>query len=130
MRKPTILGYSVGFAPALPTLHKTIFSGSHAPAWEPIPFAPASRFWFPRAGVGTNSVCSCVPFLWACGPATLARRECVPTPARSSLYTSQNDRNCGNCRAPKASLLHRSWVIWWIRCRFRSPTQYPYISIA
>jgi hypothetical protein len=32
------------------------FSGSHAPAWEPILDAPASSFfWFPRAGVGIHS---------------------------------------------------------------------------
>jgi hypothetical protein len=89
------------------------FSGSHAPAWEPIPDAPASRlflvptrrrgnrfrtrqrpvfFWFPRAGVGTDSGRASVPSLWACGPATLARRECVPTPARGNEKCSGSRR--------------------------------------
>jgi len=43
-----------------------------------------SFFWFPRAGVGTDLGRASVPSLWACVPATLARRKCVPTPARGN----------------------------------------------
>ena len=43
---------------------------------------PFLVFWFPRAGVGTDLGRAGVP----CGLAgmTLARRECVPTPARGN----------------------------------------------
>jgi len=73
-------------------------------------------FWFPRAGVGTDLVCSGVPFLWACvPPATLARRECVPTPARGNekiyfyfnfLGSRTHPTNTFNIRIGR---IHRQW---------------------
>jgi prophage maintenance system killer protein len=47
-------------------------------------------FWFPRAGVGTESGRASVQFLWT---ATLARPDCVPTPARGNEKNSTTEQS-------------------------------------
>jgi len=74
------------------------FSGSHAPAWEPIPFAPASRFFSGSHAPAWEPICSRVPFFLR--PATLAHRECVPTPARGN----EKRRRVGTSQVGRVSL--------------------------
>jgi len=68
-------------------------------------FIKKGFFWFPRAGVGTDSVCSRVQFLWACGPLCCNKENAFP---RRRVGTRKKDLSlhCGerfryeNCALP------------------------------